>query len=161
MATPKTASKSTTPAAAAAPAPAKAEGAAKAPNGFDRGKDYEPALALQQVDLSDITFRKRGVQQDSKYKELLEKASTLAVGKGFIVSETEAEGVEGQVLFQRLSPYFRRHSMTANKNGALTVRLDANNQVIIGCVDRGSVQAPRKRAPKATVVAAAETPATT
>ena len=163
MANPKNQKAPTTaPAGASAPAAAPAAAPATKNNGFERGKEYEPDLKLADIDLSEITFRKRGVQTESKYKDLLDEAATLLLGKGFIVTEQKAEGVVGQVLFQRLSPYIRRHAQTANPNGALTVRLidhEGAEVVVICCVPRESVQAPKKRAPKGSVVAAPTTTA--
>lgn len=143
MANPK--NKSSAPAAAVAAAPA---APAAKQSGFERGKDYTPALECVEIDLDTINFRKRGVQTESKYSGLLETVGKLGLGRGHIVSELEAEGVTGKVLFQRLSPYIRRHSMTANPNGMLTVRLDDQGRVIVGCVDKSNFKPARPRRAK-------------
>ena len=146
---------STAPAGAAAAATAPAA-PAKKPSGFERGREYTPVLGLEPVDLSDIEYRKRGVQEPSKYAVILDKVKDLPVGKGFVVTEEEAAGLSGKKLHQRLSPFVRRYSQKGNKNGALVCILDKNERVIIVCVERSSVKAPRKRAPKESVAETTE-----
>lgn len=84
-------------------------------------------------------------QRHSKYSDLLTTASSLELGRGFVVESVD--GRTGKDLFRRLGPFVRRHSLRGNPNGALVLRIDQQDRVIISCVDRASVNPPRKRPP--------------
>ena len=121
----------------------KGEAAAKR-SGFEKGRDYVPNIGLVAVSVASLQFKQRGAPMESKYSDILAEASKLAVGAAYIVTEEDASVTAAQ-LFQRVSPYIRRHSLTANANGALKIATTAANQVVVFCVDRASIKARKAR----------------